>query len=143
MKIPLPGLPLLVLALNLILCTAYIAIIVLYSMFTTETAELICQELDCRDIGDAMLVMFMIIQQVFWLAIGWQAHLLGRSGRAWLGASAIPISLLLTSLVISFQYNIDQLGIAVMILLLLVTPLQFLWLLKRGWREIHRLYVEE
>jgi hypothetical protein len=30
-----------------------------------------------------------------------------------------------------------------MILLLLVTPLQFLWLLKRGWREIHRLYVEE
>lgn len=142
MKIPLPGLTLLVLALNMVLCAVHFTLLGLVWTITDNAAALACGFIDCYAVNESLLVMTLINLQLFWLALGWLAGRLGRNGLAWLGATTLGLLLLCYSAWALVALDWEWAQLCFLVVFLFLQPLQLAYLVVRGRRELHRLYSE-
>lgn len=116
---------------NLLLPVVHIMLFLLYGGIPEWCTFDFCYELD-----DLLLVGLFINMQLMALAVAWLAHLLKRNGMEWLGWAAAFWLAMINIMVLTKDNANEIYFLSAVAAFILVPSTQFIWLLKRGWRDL-------
>lgn len=119
------------LSLNFLLIGANVLALTLLYHFTDN-----CYFETCEVAFPGLFAWLFLSTQLICLSTAWFARTLGRNGLEWLAYVCLAIALSINVLFIAIGRGYQSVSEYSIMLLLVIPPLQFLWLLARCWRQI-------